>query len=206
MIEQIISWISFHYMETIASIIGVFSIYFGIKEKPFFWILATINAILFVYVYFQAKMYAVMLLQLYYITVGIYGFYYWIKGQKKENVKKVLITRISKRYAINSSILFILIYFLITFILKKFTNSPIPFGDSLISTASIFAVFFMMKKYIESWYIWIVSDVITIFILFSQNLYGAATLQSIYFIFAIIGLIEWKKSLKSQEILVQKKM
>ncbi len=199
MIQEIIKWFTSNYIEASASILGVFSIYFGIKEKSFFWILATLNAILFVYVYYNAKMYALMSLQFYYITISIYGFYYWLKGGKKENQKKVPITKIGIKKAIIAFILFIIIYILLSISLKKFTNSPIPFLDSLVSTGSMFAAFFMMKKYVETWYIWIITDIITIGTLYSRHLYGATFLQTIYWIFAIIGYFQWKKSMKMQE-------
>jgi nicotinamide mononucleotide transporter len=192
------NWIHQNYIQSIASILGLINIYFGIKEKAIFWILATLNAILFFIVFFNAKMYAYMLLQTYYITISIYGFYYWLKGSKKENQKKINISKISKKNAIIASVAFVSIYFIIVIILKNFTNSKIPFADSFMTTSSMLAAFFMMKKWIESWYIWIISDVIITIILFSQCLYAAGILQIFYWIFAIIGFLQWKKSMSAQ--------
>ena len=55
-----------------------------------------------------------------------------------------------------------------------------------------------MKKFIESWFIWIFSDIIAIILLFYKELYATTFLQTFYFIFAIIGYFEWKKSMQKQ--------
>jgi len=199
MIQEITSWITENYIEIIAATIGIISMFFGIKEKAFFWILATINAILFVYVYFNAKIYALMFLQFYFITINIYGFYYWIKGGKTENKNKVPVTNITKKGVLIAASLYITIFLVLSFILNKFTDSPIPFLDSFIATSNIFAAYFMMKKYIESWYIWIVSDTVAIGMLISQQLFAVTILQTVYLIFAIIGYFEWKKSLQAEK-------
>ncbi len=197
MIEIFINWLINNKIEAIASILGLINIYFGIKEKAIFWILATVTAVMFFYIFFTSQLYAYMLLQVYYFSISIYGFYYWTKGTPKNN-KKIPITHITKNWIAASTGGFIVLYIFLSFILKKYTNSPVPFIDAFVTTASLFGAFFMMKKFIESWFIWIFSDIIAIILLFYKELYATTFLQTFYFIFAIIGYFEWKKSMQKQ--------
>lgn len=188
-------WFQNNTLEAIASIIGLGNIYFGIKEKPVFWAIAIINSLLFFFLYFQNKLYAYMSLQVYYMGLGIYGLYYWIKGSGKTSKQKVVVNKAGLKNGIFIFISFIIVFAVIYFILKKFTDSQLPFMDSLTTSSAIIAAYMMVKKHIENWYVWFASDLITISLLFYKQLYGALILQIFYFVFAIVGFKEWRKSM-----------
>jgi len=199
MIESVISWISANYIEFLAALLGLSSVIFGIKEKSFFWILTFLNAVLFVYVYFEKKIYALMLLQFYYITLSFYGFYYWIKGGKKDkNQKKVPIIHITVKQGLIGSVLFAIVYVSITFVLSKYTDSAIPRIDALITSLSIFAAFMMTKKYFEHWYLWLVSDIVSIITFANQEMYATMTMYFFLFFSSIVGYYQWNKEYKKQ--------
>lgn len=199
MIESVISWISANYIEFLAALLGLSSVIFGIKEKSFFWILTFLNAVLFVYVYFEKKIYALMLLQFYYITLSFYGFYYWIKGGKKDkNQKKVPIIHITVKQGLIGAVLFAIVYVSITFVLSKYTDSAIPRIDALITSLSIFAAFMMTKKYFEHWYLWLVSDIVSIITFANQEMYATMTMYFFLFFSSIVGYYQWNKEYKKQ--------
>lgn len=194
-IPFIFEWLQNHVLESIASIIGIVNIFFGIKEKPFFWFLGIINAILFFIVYFQNGLYAYMSLQIYYIGLGAYGLYYWIKGNGKNNKQKVVVNKAGLKNGIFIFTAFLIIFAIIYLLLKKGTDSQLPFMDSLTASSAIIAAYMMVKKHIETWFVWFASDLIAISLLFYKGMYGALILQLFYFAFSIVGLIEWRKSM-----------
>ncbi len=200
MFEIITNWFIQNYIEIIAAVLGIISVYFAIKEKPIFWILSFANAALFVFVYFNQKIYALMILQFYFIFLSIYGFYYWIKGGKKDDKQdKVPIIHIPKKFVLVGSILFLIIYFSIAAILIKFTDSQIPFVDSFITTCSIFASYMMTKKYIEHWFIWFINDIVAIITFISQDMFATMVLYFVFLSTTFIGFFRWRK-----EFLMQK--
>lgn len=200
MTETILYWLSNNYIEVAASLFGLISIYFGIKEKPIFWIFAFINAVFFVFVYFDKKIYALMLLQFYYISLSFYGFYYWIKGGKSaQSQQKVPIKRLENNKIMIGALVFIFIYFFLTAILKYFTDSTIPFIDAIITTFSIFASFLMTKKYIEHWFLWVVSDIISIVTFAHQQMFATMIMYLFFLSSAFIGFFQWKKEFQKQK-------
>ena len=135
-----------------------------------------------------------MILQLYYISLSIYGFFYWLKGSKKDNKKaKLPIIRLGKKRALLGGIAFIIIYFTIVNILKYFTDSKIPFADAGITTISIFASFMMTRKYLEHWLLWFFSDIISITIFTEKQMYATAFMYLVLFFSAFWGLSKWRK-------------
>ena len=198
MINDLMLWFSEEYLEAIATILGIINIYFGIKEKAFFWVLAVIGSCIYFFVYADAKIYAFMVLQLYYVGIGLYGLYYWIKGGEKE--KKITVSHLPKKKILFFIIIFILLYIFITIVLIKFTDSEIPYIDAFISSGSILAIYAMVKKYIETWFIWVALDIVTVTTFINQKLYATVVLFILYLIFAIVGYLEWKKSMEKAKI------
>jgi nicotinamide mononucleotide transporter len=192
MIDEIQTWFSEKYLETIATILGLINIYFGIKEKAMFWVLAVVGSSIYFFVYADAKVYAFMFLQLYYIGLGIYGLFYWLRGG--EDKKKIVVSNIPRKQIPIFIAIFAVLYTTISFVLIKFTDSQIPFVDAFITSGSIIALYMMMKKYLESWFVWITLDVVTITAFFYQKLYVTIVLFVFYLIFAVVGYNQWKKS------------
>jgi len=198
---KILNWITENYFEITATLIGLSSIYFMIKEKAFFWILGVINSAMFIFIYFNSGIFAYMILQIYYVIFNLYSFWFWTR---KTNIKQPLvINNITKKAALYIFCGFLVIYLTVVFLLLKFTNSDIPYIDAFISTTSIIAVYMLMKKYIQSWFVWFVTDLVTVFTLIEKELYITITLYAFYMFFTIIGYLEWrKKLLKSNELTV----
>jgi nicotinamide mononucleotide transporter len=198
---KIISWITENYFEITATLIGLTSIYFMIKEIALFWILGVINSAIFIFIYYNSGIFAYMILQIYYVIFNLYSFWYWTR--KKQSKEPLVINNITKKAAFYIFISFIGIYSVVVLVLLKFTESDIPYIDAFISTTSIIAVYMLMKKYIESWYVWFITDLVTVFTLIEKKLFITITLYAFYMFFTLIGYLEWrKKLLKSKELFI----
>ncbi len=198
LINEILNWVIKNYIESIASFLGLISVYFAIKEKPFFWILSISYAILFIFVYFNKQIYALMVLQIMYVAVGFLGFFHWLKGD--QNSQKVSIIKITKKEVFIYSVLFVLIYVIITVLLKKFTDSDVYYFDSLISTFAIIASILTMKKILQCWLLWMTSDLVTICFFLTQKMYGVVVMYVFMFVGSIIGYLKWKREFDRKQI------
>ena len=54
------------------------------------------------------------------------------------------------------------------------------------------------KKKIESWYYWLLVDILATGIYFYKELYFLAILYMVYIVMAVMGYLAWKKSLEKQ--------
>ena len=82
-------WLSEHYIEVLGCITGLIYLYFSIKQIIWLWPLGIITSFLYIFVFFQSKFYAGMSLQVYYLFISIYGWFYWSKGKKDEGGNKI---------------------------------------------------------------------------------------------------------------------
>lgn len=192
----ILDWLVNNKIELLGASLGIAFIFFSIKQNILTWPTGLATSALYIIVFFQSKFYADMGLQVYYVAISIYGWYYWIKGNKPENSTTVPVRRTSKKLWFKLIAIALLLYFAILIILLNFTDSDVPFMDSFTTALSIIATWMLAKKYIEQWLIWIFVDVISAGLYIYKELWPTVILFAVYTVMAFLGYIEWKKHLK----------
>lgn len=197
MTEFITSWIWANKIEVLGAILGLLYIFFSIKQHILTWPTGLFTSVLYTVVFFQSGFYADMGLQVYYVAISIYGWYYWLKGGKKDNQgEKVPVTKMPQKLFLKSILVTAIIYAILLFVLIHFTDSTVPIMDSLTTALSITATWMLAKKYIEHWLIWIFVDIISAGLYVYKGLWPTVILFIVYTIMAVLGYIEWKKTLK----------
>ena len=181
-------------IEIVIFIFGVLSVYFAKKENVLVYPTGIICTILSVYIMFHAKYYADMSINIYYSIMSVYGWFQW---KKITNGEVLSISRTNLKEKIIGVILF-LITALICIYIYKFFNYKLQINNYLdIFTTSLFftAMWYMAKKKIENWTLWIVGNTFAVYIFFDRQLFIIAIQYIIFTILAISAYIEWKKYL-----------
>jgi nicotinamide mononucleotide transporter len=181
-------------IEIIIFIFGVLSVYFAKKENELVYPTGIICTILSVYIMFNAKYYADMSINIYYSIMSVYGWFQW---KKITNGEVLSISRTNLKEKIIGIVLF-LITAIICIYIYKFFNYKLQINNYLdIFTTSLFftAMWYMAKKKIENWTLWIVGNTFAVYIFFDRQLYIIAIQYIIFTILAISAYIEWKKYL-----------
>ncbi|MEY4834612.1 MAG: Nicotinamide mononucleotide transporter PnuC [Bacteroidota bacterium] len=188
-------------IEIIIFIFGILSVYFAKKENILVYPTGIICTILSVYIMFQAKYYADMSINIYYSIMSIYGWFQW---KKTTNGKVLSISRTNMKEKIIGIVLF-LITAIICINIYKFFNYKLQLNNYLdifttyldIFTTSLFftAMWYMARKKIENWVLWIVGNTFAVYIFFDRQLYIIAIQYIIFTILALSAYIEWKKYL-----------
>ena len=80
----------------------------------------------------------------------------------------------------------------------NYTDASFPFADAWTTWMSVFAQILMIRKYWQSWALWVIMNVGAIYIYFAKGLFVVSGLYFIFLIIASIGLIKWYKDWKSQ--------
>lgn len=189
-----------HCIEIIAATLGIIAIYFQIKVKPFYWVISLVVSSMYIIIYFSVKLYADMSMQFYYVVMSIYGLYVWLSGNNNKDKKTIPISKIKD---LKSWLLIALIsalsFFIIGFILKKFTDSNVPWWDSFTTSLSFVATWMLARKKIENWLVWIVVDATSVALYIYKQLYPTTILFIILTLLAIVGYFQWKRELRTLE-------
>ncbi len=198
------------YIELAASLFGLVYVVFEVLQKNFMWYLWVLTSITFGIVYYYSHIYAYMGLQIYYVAMGIYGIYSWRRAKalakraaaqpatqpgelSSEDADILVVRRMSREVAILSTLFAIIVFFILTYILKC-TEDPNPWLDSFCSVISMLATFWLSRQYLQNWYLWIVCNVASTILSLSVEQYYAALLYFIMIGMAIWGLWHWNKN------------
>ena len=196
--------------ESVAVFFGLLSVYFSIKQNIWVYPTGIISTVLFIYITYQFGLLGDMIINFYYSVMSIYGWILWSKNTEDDVhvvVKKASFDEWKMGTLLfAASLIFIgIIYYYKPFIDNGFSMEKVKLGlyhldwanYTDIITASMFFVgmYFMAKRNIENWIFWIDADIICVP---KKKKKGLALTGLQYLIFtamAIIGYVEWKKSL-----------
>jgi len=141
-------------------------------------------------------------LQFYYAGISLYGWYYWLKGGKSArnaSGEKAPVQRMPKKLIPGSIAVTVVIFLIILLILLQFTDSTVPFMDSMTTALSITATWMLAKKMIEHWLIWVFVDLVSAGLYAYKDLWPTVALFLVYTVMAMVGYSEWKKDLSVEK-------
>jgi nicotinamide mononucleotide transporter len=153
-----------------------------------------VAVILSAIVFFRARLYSDALENLVYLAMQIYGWWYWLYGRKHLHEKTVPIRKLSTDGWIIWGMIIVCSSIGLGFFMDTFTNADFAYTDALTTVASLVAQWFVSRKIIDNWPIWIGVNTISTTIYFMKELYIFCGLYFIFLILAIKGLISWTRS------------
>lgn len=181
---------------------GILYLLLEIKQHRAMWIIGFLTSLFYIFIFFNAKIYADMGLNIYYVCISIYGFWQWGKSRKKQkeatqvdnNGKDMILYRhITPLLFIKICCSITSIFLFLYFLLQHFTDSPIPTGDAFTTAIGIVATWMLAKRIIEHWFFWIIVNAVSIYLYYLRGLYPTMFLYICYGVLAIVGLYTWKK-------------
>jgi nicotinamide mononucleotide transporter len=198
MSDKLIEWLLANYIELAGAILGVSYILFSIRQHILTWITGLLTSGLYIAVFFQAKLYADMGLQFYYVFISLYGWFLWKKKPQPDEKPLLHVTHTSRNFAFVAAMATWIIFLVIRFILYRYTDSTVPNLDAATTALSITATYMLARKMIDHWMIWIVVDLVSAGLYIYKGLWATAILFFVYTIMAIIGYKQWRKELSMQ--------
>lgn len=178
--------------EAIAVILGLLSVYLVTKQQVWCYPLGIISVFIYIFIFYEVKLYADMGLQVFFIVLQAYGWYEWLYGG--EGKTELHVAWGTKRLYVISFIFIVFASGILGYLLHRLTDASLPYADSFLAVLSMTAQWMMAKKYIENWFLWMIVNIGSIGMYSMKGLYFTTFLYVIYFGLAILGYREWKRS------------
>lgn len=189
------------YVELIGTLFGLLSVYFASRTNIITWSTGIINEVFLFILFFQVQLYADMFLQVYFFIVTLYGWYNWKqKSKQNSNTKTEFKTRIWIAVTIIfGTIIFGFIFENIHLYLPLYfkTKASFPFADSFVMISSIIATILLAQKKIDTWFLWIIVDIVCVILFFKKGIVFLALEYLAFLGLATYGLLNWKKQLNN---------
>jgi nicotinamide mononucleotide transporter len=183
-----------HILEVAGALTGIVAVWLTTRQKIWCWPVGIVSVVLYVFVFYQARLYATMGLQVVYVGLAIYGWYAWGKGEEGEGPLRV--SRASRlTLAVSVGVGFVLTIALGKWLGRQ-TDEALPFTDAAVTSFSLVAQWMQTRKLIDNWWLWLAVDVAYVGISLSQGLLWTAGLYAIFTALAVAGLREWRRSME----------
>lgn len=175
-------------IEIIATSFSLLSVYLGAKNNTLTWPIGIIGIIFYGILFYNNNIMGNMSLQLLFLIQSIYG---WLKWKDVKDISKLS----RRKSGLNVSYC-IIISCIITFLLYvNGGNNPVL--DGVTTGMSIIGLLLMSFRKVDSWYYWIIVDILFVVFFIKVDLYLSAITYFIFFILAIYGLKEWRQISKT---------
>ena len=186
-------------MEIFTLVTGVIYIVLEIRQKNFMWVVGIMTSVAAMWVFFRQGLYASFGLNTYYLVTSFLGLWQWGRDRKKLeaavekqegdvihlnhlSMKTVLVTLLAAAAGIC----------LLSWFMEMLEN-PMSVLDAAVAVLSAVATWWLVRSYLEQWWLWILADALSTCLCMTQGLWWMTALYAAYTLSAVYGYIHWKK-------------
>ena len=179
-------------LQIVGTLLGLLYLWLEYKANIWLWIVGAIMPMVHGVLYLSSGIYADAMMQLYYVFAGIYGLYVWLRGAKRAE-KVVNIQYTPTKWIIPLVVVYAVLHVAMYYLLSEFTDSRVPFFDSMSTALSIVAMWMLSRKLVEQWLVWLVVDMISVGLYLYKGIPITAMLYTLYCALALAGYMRWRK-------------
>jgi nicotinamide mononucleotide transporter len=198
LLETTIAAIRSNPLEWVAALLGAISVGLVILRSVWAFPIGIVMVLLYVKIFYAAKLYSDMGLQVVFAVMQVQGWYLWAKGDKADD-DLVAVRSIPLPWWGYLAVIQVVCTWLLGRLMGWLTDAVLPFLDAFATVMSIQAQWLMNKRYLENWTLWIMVDVLYLYIYSNRELYPTAVLYGLFLVMAAIGLWQWRRKLMTND-------
>lgn len=184
-------------LEIVAVLVNILGVWLTTQRIRWCWPVGVVAVLLYAWIFYDAKLYSDMLLQVVFAVLQGYGWWRWSSGGLDNG--KVHVMRLARREALLGLMIGALGALLLGSLMATFTNAVVPWLDASLASFSLVASVWAARKYVASWWLWIVLDCVYVGMYLHNDLHLTAGLYAGFVVLAFYGYRAWRQDLLSQE-------
>lgn len=188
--------LTLNWFEVAGLVTGLLAVWLLIRQNIWTWPVGFAYAFVSVVVFVDAKLYADVVLHVFYVGMNLYGWWYWMFGGDRGEGETLPVTRTPKEQGLILAILSVVGFLAMGFAFSNFTDADFAYWNSFTTVLSFAAMWMMARKYLENWIVWFLVDVIAVGIYLIKGLSLYALLYCVYLAMAIAGWLAWRSAMR----------
>lgn len=191
------------YLEFFGTILNIATVWLCARRKIWNWPVGIVATMLFAVLFYQIQLYSDFFEQIYFIFTGIWGWWAWSRVSSS-GVRGSTVSTMSLREIFAAGIFLafgtlalgwfvgrIHVFFPVAFP----EAASFPYLDAFTTVASFAAQILLVLRRVENWYLWIVIDVIGIWLYYEKDVKFVSLLYVVFLVLATGGLLSWRREL-----------
>lgn len=182
-------------LELAANVAVAGSILLAGRNNVHTWWLGIVGCALFAIVFERSHLYADMALQFFFIAVSVLGWWQWLRGDHGAPLPITALRPSAWGWLLPLAVAATFGY---GWMLTRLTNAYAPYVDSAVLVLSMIAQVLMMRRKLESWWVWLLVNSIAVPLYYSRGLHLTSILYVGFWINALVALRHWRRLMRTQ--------
>ena len=154
------------------------------------WWTGMLGCALFALLFWQSKLYADVVLQVFFVVSSAVGWRQWLRGDHGHALPVAPADFRSLAWTVPAGLAASAAY---GAMLHHWTDAYAPFLDSAVLVFSVIAQLLLMGRRIENWLFWLAVNTLAVPLYASRGLYLTAFLYGVYWINAVVAWRWWRR-------------
>lgn len=204
-------------MEIFTLVTGVIYIILEIRQKNLMWVVGVLTSVAAMWVFFRQGLYASFALNTYYLVTAFIGLWQWSRDKKRlvaemapaarptdTEVKlegdRIHLNKLTAKTVAVSAVVMVLGTFGLVELMQWLNSAgilqenPMSYLDSAATILSAIATWWLVRSYIQQWWLWIAADLMSTILCASQGMWWMTALYAAYTLSAVYGWAHWKRN------------
>jgi nicotinamide mononucleotide transporter len=198
------------YIEFFGTVFTIVCVWLTARAKVISWPIGIIGTVLYIFLFYQIRLYSDLIEQVYFLLSGFWGWWVWLhpkKNQANSRQELKISTSTSRENYTNFGIIAIgtaALTYLTTHLhvwLPDYFTAPTtyPLLDAFTTVLSFVAQWLLVRKKIESWVLWLVVDAIAVWLYWVKGVKFISIEYVLFFFIASYGLLSWIKEYRRHD-------
>jgi len=196
------------YLEFAGTVLYLLSVWLIAKRNVLTWPVGIASVLLYLLLFYQIRLYADTLEQVYYLAASVYGWWFWSRTRQGDQAiidvdfspRRSLIVWVAVTAALSVALgaAMTRVHVWLPGVFPE--AASYPYLDALTTVMSLVAMWLLARKHTESWVYWIVVDAIGIWLYFVKDVKFVSLLYVLLLGLAVKGLVEWARAGRSATV------
>ena len=170
------------FMEIFTLVTGVMYMILEIRHHNFMWIVGVVTSLAAMGVFFRQGLYASFGLNTYYLVTAFIGLWQWRRdgqmirneGQESNDGSRgsdmIALNKLSLKTVLVSALVAAAGIVVLAWLMRLVEN-PMSYLDSTVTVLSAVATWWLVRSYIEQWWLWILADTLSTVLCLTQGMW-----------------------------------
>jgi len=184
-------YLAANWLEIAGTVTTVLGIWLSTRRLLICWPVVLAADVLYLVVFYRARLFSDSLLQLFFVAFTLYGWYHWWRGVQQEGEVRVVPLGLRGWLAglAAGAVGSVLLGWLMVRI-----GAALPHLDAALTSYSLVASWWQARKHTANWVLWIAVDLIYIGEYIYKDLRLTALLYAGLVLLAMLGLRDWRRA------------
>ncbi|QDZ09172.1 nicotinamide mononucleotide transporter [Sphingomonas panacisoli] len=177
-------------IEGVAAVLVLINVWLVARRSIWNYAFGIAGVVIYGWVFFHAKLYSDMLLQVFFLVLNIYGLVQWRRSQAETGEVVVERLGIGRRFVWAAGIIVAVAMW--GWLMDTYTDAALPYWDASVAMTSVAAQMLMAWRKLENWWLWIAANILSIGLYAAKSLWITMGLYVLLLGLAIWGLARWR--------------